>query len=166
MKQSLEEKIKSVREDETTVEMLRIVSLSCVLVTAYAVGYLLVSLLAKAPWEALKIALLLLVPLLFISLVRRLVKAPRPFELYDIEPPKGRHAKGRSFPSRHAHAAFAVASVMIFYQPVFGALLFAVGLFAAIARVWLGLHFPRDVIAGALTGTVSSLLGMLIFFIL
>jgi hypothetical protein len=60
----------------------------------------------------------------------------------------------------------AVASVMIFYQPVFGALLFAVGLFAAIARVWLGLHFPRDVIAGALTGTVSSLLGMLIFFIL
>lgn len=166
MKQTLKEKIEGMREDETISEMLRLISISSVVVAAYAVGYLLVSLLGKAPLDALKIALVLLVPLLLVSLVRALVKAPRPFEVYGIEPPKGRHSKGRSFPSRHAHCAFAVASVMIFYQPVFGALLFAVGLSAALARVFMGLHFPRDVIAGALTGAVSSLLGMLIFFIL
>lgn len=166
MKQTLKERIEGMREDETISEMLRLISISSVVVAAYAVGYLLVSLLGKAPLDALKIALVLLVPLLLVSLVRALVKAPRPFEVYGIEPPKGRHSKGRSFPSRHAHCAFAVASVMIFYQPVFGALLFAVGLSAALARVFMGLHFPRDVIAGALTGAVSSLLGMLIFFIL
>ena len=166
MKQTLKERIEGMREDETIFEMLRLISISSVVVAAYAVGYLLVSLLVKAPLDALKIALVLLVPLLLVSLVRALVKAPRPFEVYGIEPPKGRHSKGRSFPSRHAHCAFAVASVMLFYQPVFGALLFAVGLSAALARVFMGLHFPRDVITGALTGTVSSLLGMLIFFIL
>ena len=166
MKESLETTVRRLKEDTTTTEMLRLVSMASVVISAYAVGYLLVSLLPKDPWEALKIAVLLFVPLVLVSLVRVLVKAPRPFELYGIEPPKGRHTKGRSFPSRHAHCAFAIATLTLFYQPVFGALLLAVAVFAAIARVLLGLHFPRDVVAGGVTGIVSSLLGVCILLFL
>ena len=42
--------------------------------------------------------------------------------------------------------------------------LVAVGISLAVARVFLGIHFVRDVIAGALIGVLSAALGILILF--
>jgi undecaprenyl-diphosphatase len=63
-----------------------------------------------------------------------------------------------SFPSDHAAAAFAIAfAVLAFSRPV-GRALLAVAAVIALTRVALGVHYPSDVLAGALVGWASALL--------
>ena len=111
----------------------------------------------------LELLLILGVPFVAVSILRRVINAPRPYEVYDFyaEPPKKK--RGHSFPSRHAHSVFAIGTALCFADPLLGAVLLAFGVLLCTARVLLGIHFIRDVLAGALTGTVSTLLGKLIF---
>jgi undecaprenyl-diphosphatase len=63
-----------------------------------------------------------------------------------------------SFPSDHAAAAFAIAvAVLLFSRPV-GAAFLALAVAVSVSRVALGLHYPTDVAAGALVGTLSAVL--------
>jgi membrane-associated phospholipid phosphatase len=62
-----------------------------------------------------------------------------------------------SFPSNHAALAAAAAVALLFVSRRLGAVaLVAAGLMAA-SRVWVGLHYPHDVIAGLLVGALVAL---------
>jgi len=64
-----------------------------------------------------------------------------------------------SFPSGHAAGAFAVAAFVAFearVHPVAKGALFVIAAGIAISRVALGVHFPSDILAGAILGTLSS----------
>lgn len=64
-----------------------------------------------------------------------------------------------SFPSDHAIAAFAIAfAVAILGGRVAGALFLAAASMIAVSRVFVGLHYPGDVAAGALVGLVAAAL--------
>ncbi|MEA2466020.1 MAG: hypothetical protein QOJ57_146, partial [Thermoleophilaceae bacterium] len=66
------------------------------------------------------------------------------------------HAPDPSFPSDHATAAFAIAvAVALRWRPAGWALL-AMAAVVAVGRVFLGLHYPSDVLAGALLGTAAA----------
>ena len=61
-----------------------------------------------------------------------------------------------SFPSGHAAATFAVATVLARRFPAFGPIVLGVALFVALSRVLRGSHFPTDVVGGAILGALSG----------
>jgi undecaprenyl-diphosphatase len=62
------------------------------------------------------------------------------------------HAADASFPSSHAVAAFALATPFVLAGRRLGWLLLAGAALTALARVATGLHYPSDVLGGALLG--------------
>ena len=70
------------------------------------------------------------------------------------------HAASHSFPSAHASVsfAFAVATALVARQWYWAmtALALVVALLISWSRVYLGLHFPSDIVAGALVGVASG----------
>lgn len=68
-------------------------------------------------------------------------------------------ASGPSFPSGHAARAFAVAALLSFgRRPRIYAISLAIAALVAISRIYLGLHWPSDVLFGALLGVSSAII--------
>jgi undecaprenyl-diphosphatase len=63
-----------------------------------------------------------------------------------------------SFPSDHATAAFAIAVSIWLRHRKAGWLALALATIVSVARVAVGVHYPSDVIGGALIGTAAALI--------
>lgn len=87
--------------------------------------------------------------------VKLMVRRPRP--VLEGLPPLGGAPSSLSFPSAHATSSFAVATAMTRVDPL-GALAFVLAFALALGRPYLGMHYPSDVLAGALLGVVLGLL--------
>jgi membrane-associated phospholipid phosphatase len=86
--------------------------------------------------------------------LKLLVRRPRP--VLEGLPPLGGAPSSLSFPSAHAFSSFAVAVAMLRVDPATaGALVVALAL--SLGRPYLGMHYPSDVLAGALLGIVLGL---------
>jgi len=94
-------------------------------------------------------------------------KRPRPFIAHsnEIMTPitQGLRVDSASFPSAHTYFAFAIATAVFLYgHRKLGTILFIVALLIGIGRIGAGLHYPSDVIAGALLGIASGIFAYLI----
>jgi len=87
--------------------------------------------------------------------VKAIVKRPRP--VLEGLPPLGGAPSSLSFPSAHATSSFAVATAMTRVEP-WGALAFVLALALALGRPYLGMHYPSDVVVGALLGVALGLI--------
>jgi len=67
------------------------------------------------------------------------------------------HAPDTSFPSDHTTLAFAIAAALWYLDRRLGAALAAFGLVVAFARVYVGAHYPTDVLGGAVLGAVVAM---------
>jgi undecaprenyl-diphosphatase len=67
------------------------------------------------------------------------------------------HSADASFPSDHAAAGFAVAVVLLRHHRRLGWAAVAAAAVMSFARVYVGDHYPGDVLAGALIGSVAGL---------
>ena len=105
----------------------------------------------------------LLVPgisFVLLSIFRDRIDAPRPYEIPGAKPPViKKDAPGKSFPSRHIFSIFVIAATFFWVWPASGILIGIAGVILAWVRVAGGVHFPRDVIAGALIGIGCGILG-------
>lgn len=89
-------------------------------------------------------------------------RRPHPFESHygEIIAPitSGMKIASDSFPSAHTYVAFAVAtSIFLYGHRRLGVVLFVIALFIGIGRIGAGLHYPVDIVAGALLGTISGI---------
>lgn len=66
------------------------------------------------------------------------------------------HSTDPSFPSDHAAAAFAIAVVLVTLHRRLGIAALCVAALMSYARVYVGDHYPGDVIAGALVGAAAT----------
>ena len=67
-----------------------------------------------------------------------------------------RHAADTSFPSDHAIMVGAVIASLWFLQRGLTAMLVIIGALVLVARVYIGVHYPTDVIAGAALGAATA----------
>lgn len=67
-----------------------------------------------------------------------------------------------SFPSGHTSFSFAAATSIFLYHRSWGVLALVVATLTGLSRLYLFVHFPTDVIVGAVCGIVSGLLAGLL----
>lgn len=94
------------------------------------------------------------------SALRAALDRPRPYQQPGFVPLLPKDTLGRSFPSRHALSAGAIAAAWLPVCPAASALLGALTLVLCAARVLAGVHTPADVLAGAALGFGLAALGM------
>src|SRR5688500_4485395 len=112
----------------------------------------------RGVWGALTVYLGLLDAWIVAELLKLVVRRPRPFTVVlDLPPTLITEPTTFSFPSGDASFAFGAAVALGRVAPAWRlpALLFAVAV--ASERVAVGVHYPIDVLAGALIGTISGL---------
>jgi undecaprenyl-diphosphatase len=91
------------------------------------------------------------------EVIRFFYERPRPFLFFDIQPLID-HASTGSFPSGHA-AAFSALALAIFYlNRQWGRRFLALVLLMGLARIFVGVHWPSDILAGAAIGLLSAFL--------
>jgi undecaprenyl-diphosphatase len=92
------------------------------------------------------------------AVLGRLVDRPRPFVAHPQIHAFLAHAPDPGFPSDHATAAFAIAIVLLIRLGRWTSPILLAAAALAVSRVLVGVHYPDDVLAGALLGTAAAAL--------
>lgn len=104
-----------------------------------------------------KLVLLLIVTLALLAPFKLLVHEPRPPLVSDEIRSIGGEADMKSFPSGHTTLAFAYAAMLSqVFNRGWSIYLYTFALLIAVSRIYLGMHYPLDVAAGAGLGLISA----------
>lgn len=102
------------------------------------------------------------VSFLAVSGIRKLIDAERPYDKLHFRPLLNKTKHGESFPSRHVFSVFVIAMAFYYTCIPVGVVLTVFGVLMAAERVVGGVHFLRDVLAGAAIGILSGVLGFFV----
>ncbi|MDB4939960.1 MAG: bcrC [Candidatus Doudnabacteria bacterium] len=82
----------------------------------------------------------------------------RPFIAHTVHDIISKKDNQASFPSGHAIAMFAIASAVYAYNKKMGILMYTMATLTGICRIVVGVHYPSDIIAGAVLGALTGYL--------
>ncbi len=99
---------------------------------------------------------------LLAQLLKRRLLRPRPSRAIAGFSPLAENPDAFSFPSGHTAAAFAVALALAGEPWGAGPLVLLLACGIGLSRVYLGAHYPLDVLAGGALGTAAGLLAHLV----
>ncbi|WBW49481.1 phosphatase PAP2 family protein [Peptoniphilus equinus] len=124
-----------------------------------SVLYVVVPFLLGGKYRALayQIVLALAISTLSAQILKRIFSRNRPYWILKNLHTFGIDLSDYSFPSGHSTASFTVAVIVGLNYPGLNVVVLVLAGFVAISRIYLGVHYPTDVLAGVLLGTLSSL---------
>ena len=96
-----------------------------------------------------------------LSLFRKKINAPRPYEVWEIIPLLDRDSPGQSMPSRHVFSATIISMASFHASLSLGVILLVLSAFLGLVRVLGGVHYPKDVVVGH----ICALVWGMIFFL-
>ena len=110
-------------------------------------------------WKMVAGAILsaVLTRLVIVNIIRWIWHRPRPFVEHNVNLLL-QHADEGAFPSGHAAFYFAIATIVFLYNKKAGILFFIASFLISLGRVFVGIHWPTDILAGAAVGILSGLL--------
>lgn len=111
---------------------------------------------AEALPAVLHMLLLGLASTLLYKLIKHKTLRPRPFNVYPSIVCNSQPLDQFSFPSGHTLHAVAFSVIAVAYFPALLWLVLPFSLLVALSRPILGLHYPSDVLAGALMGALLA----------
>lgn len=91
-----------------------------------------------------------------IYVIRFFYYRPRPFTRLEIQSLID-HEESSSLPSKHALSAFVIATSILCIYPVFGYGTLLLAFFTGISRIMVGVHYPLDIIFGAVLGIIIGI---------
>ena len=96
-----------------------------------------------------------------LSLLRKKINAPRPYEVWEIVPLLDRDSPGQSMPSRHVFSATIISMACLHASLTMGMICLTLSAFLGLVRVLGGVHFLKDVVVGY----ICALVWGVIFFL-
>jgi undecaprenyl-diphosphatase len=90
--------------------------------------------------------------------LKRFFRRRRPFLAFVKARVLGPRPQDFSLPSGHAAAGFAGAFLLSIHVPLAAPVFYAVAAIVGLSRVYLGVHYPSDVVIGAAAGTILAAL--------
>lgn len=91
-----------------------------------------------------------------VQLIKTNIPFPRPSQILDGVNSLSTYGSYDSFPSMHSALAFAVAVFIYQYSKKAGIMALGLAILVALSRVFVGVHFPVDVLVGAFIGSIVS----------
>ena len=93
------------------------------------------------------------------TVVGVVVARPRPFAaLADVQPLISVEHLANSFPSGHATLAFALAFMVFKKDRDWGLAFLILALLIGLGRVFVGVHYPLDIVGGAMMGWLAAVM--------
>lgn len=119
---------------------------------------LLIWLLAPKPWSVigLQACVSLAASHIPVAIVKRTYPRIRPYLTLPNTKTFRNMLTDHSFPSGHTTAIFSVTMPFMIAEPVLACILGPIAFLVAISRIYLGLHYPSDVLAGGTLGTLAA----------
>jgi undecaprenyl-diphosphatase len=93
-----------------------------------------------------------------VHFVKLLFPRKRPYLIIEKTKFPANPLQDHSFPSGHTTAIFSVMTPYILFLPQLSFVLIPLGLCVGISRIYLGLHYPSDVLAGGILGSLTGIL--------
>ena len=110
----------------------------------------------RRPWFFVAVLAADLVADAISLILRQVIDRPRPFLVHPLPRPLVHPPSTGSFPSGHSATAFACATVIAWAEPRLAAPVFVLAALVAWSRVYVGVHYPLDVIGGAALGVLVA----------
>ena len=93
-----------------------------------------------------------------LTLVRKRINQPRPYETWEIIPLLDKDSLGNSMPSRHVFSATIISMACVHANLPAGLILLVLSALLGLVRVLGGVHYPKDVLVGYACGFIWGIL--------
>ncbi len=120
-------------------------------------AHLIYGFVTKKQWtDVIRFGLTLFIAFVVNEFVRSVFPSHRPFDHLRIHQLIA-HDVGKSFPSNHMVAASSIAFATLTFKKRAGIPLLILSLFIGFSRIYVGVHYPSDILAGFVIGIVSTI---------